>query len=136
MSVSYWGIVGYGVCIDNLYKYLDHEKINKIVRKLNLHYTFDDDVLEDDTFEGAVYDCFAEFLCDLDDDNIFNWDDDGNGRSFFLYMPSYPWQRKENEPQTLNQVRDRMVKLLKIVCDASSEDLYNTLGYISDWGCG
>lgn len=139
MSMSYWGIVGYGVCINDIEKYINHEKVNKIVRSLFKEEDFyeDDDVFEDDTFYGNPYYNFGEFLCELDDDKIFNFDDDGGDRTFFLYEPRYPWSgRKERQPNTVEECKDKIIKILKKVCDATYEQLENEIDYISESGCG
>ena len=139
MSMSYWGIVGYGVCINDIEKYINHEKVNKIVRSLFKEGDFyeDDDVFEDDTFYGNPYTNFGEFLCELDDDKIFNFDDDGQDKTFFLYEPIYPWSaKKEKQPQTVEECNDKIIKILKKVCDATYEQLEKEIGYISESGCG
>lgn len=138
MSMCYWGIVGYGVCIDDIYKYIDHGKVNKIIRTLFKEDDFytDDDVFDDDTFYGNPYCNFAEFLCELDEDKIFNFDDDGQGKAFFLYEPNYPWHTLKNEdPKTIEECEDKMIAVLRKVCDAKDEDLRNCINYISESGC-
>lgn len=138
MSMCYWGIVGYGVCIDDVDKYIDHGKVNKIVRTLfkeNDFYT-DDDVFDDDTFYGNPYYNFAEFLCDLDEDKIFDFDDDGQGTAFFLYKPKYPWNiQQDKQPKTRKECEDKMIAILRKVCDAKDEDLRSLFDYISESGC-
>ena len=136
MSMDYWGIIGYGVCLDDIYDYLNREKVNTLVRKLLPKETFEEDVFDDDTFYGNPYNNLAEFLCDLDEDKIFSWNDDGQGAPYFLYFPSYPWQRKENEPTDVNEVTDKMVKILHKVYDMPINELRKMIHYISTYGCG
>ena len=136
MSVSYWGIVGYGVCINDIDKYLDKYKINNLVRKFNPNIEFEEDVFEDDTFCGDPYNNLAEFLCDLDYRNILTWEDDGNGRAFLLYEPVYPWLIKaENQPKSVDEVKDLIIGILLNVCNASRNELVKEIDYISTWGC-
>jgi len=138
MSMCYWGIVGYGVCIEDIAKYINHEKVNSIIRTLFKEEDFheNDDVFEDDTFYGNPYTNFAEFLCDLDDDKIFSYDDDGQGRNFFLYVPRYPWHSKpDKEPETIEECEDKMVAVLQKVCNATDEQLKDCIKYISESGC-
>ena len=137
MSVSYWGIVGYGVCLDDIDKYLDREKINILVRKANPDIEFEEDVFDDYTFCGDPYSNLGEFLCELDDRNILSWDDDGNGRGFLLYEPIYPWlNNPSNQPKSMNETKDHIISVLKKVCDATYEELSKEIDFISTWGCG
>lgn len=136
MSMDYWAIEGYGVDLDEIEKYINTEKVNELVRKLLPNETFEEDVFEDDTFYGDPYTNFAEFLCELDEENIFCYEDDGNARAFFLYEPSYPWARNENEPKDKQEAEDKMIKVLKKVYDATWNDLRSYIRYISTYGCG
>lgn len=136
MSVSYWGIVGFGVCLDDIDKYLDKEKINILVRKLNPDIEFNEDVFDDYTFCGEPYTNLAEFLCELDYRHILSWADDGNNRAFFLYEPVYPWlSNSDKQPKSINEVKDYIISVLKKVCNTSYEDLSKEIDYISTWGC-
>ena len=135
MSVDYWGIVGYGICLDDVSKYLNAEKVNDLVRKLMPKETFEEDVFDDDTFFGDPYSNLAEFLCEFDDERIFSWEDDGQGTAYFLYEPSYPWQIKPNSPVVMNDIKDRMIKILKKIYDAPYEELENYIDFISTYGC-
>ena len=44
MSMTYWGIVGYGVCLDDLDPHLNNEKVNKLIREMNPDIVFEGDV--------------------------------------------------------------------------------------------
>ena len=133
MSMSYWGIVGYGVCIDDIYKYIDQKKVNQLVRDM-LPYDIEEDVFEDDTFYGNPYANFGDFLCSLDEDHIFDYDDNGNGSAYFLYMPTYSWRLKGNEPKTQKECKDKMMKILRQVCPGHDDEVMNCIDYISTWG--
>ena len=138
MSMCYWGIVGHGVCIDDIHKYINKEKVNKLVRELNpdIDLKENEDVFEENVFYGDPYMNFAEFLCELDEDKIFTYDDDGNGRYFFMYAPSYPWRRKNNEPKTIDECEDKLIAVLHKVCNTTYETLFSKIKDISEWGCG
>ena len=139
MSYSYWGIVGYGVCIDDITKYIDNEKVNLKVRELSPNETFEEDVFEDDTFCGCPYNNFAEFLSELDDTNVLTWEDGGNsGKCFLMYSPKYPWQMNGNEPQSYEEIETRIVNALRKVCkqNISAQELKAEINHISDYGCG
>ena len=112
MSMDYWGIVGYGVSVENIRKYINEEKVNTLVRELNANELFEDDVFDDDTFCGNPYNNFAEFLCELDETDTLTYDDDGNGGSYFLYCPKYPWYIKENDPKSYKDIDESILKSL------------------------
>jgi len=136
MSMDYWGITGYGVCLDDIEKYLDREKVNKIIRQMFPDEEFTEDVFDGFMFCGDPYTNFAEFLCEFDDRKILTYDDDGQGVAYFLYVPPYPWKAKENEPKTRKELEDYMISILRRVYDTDDCDLRNSLDYISTWGAG
>lgn len=136
MSVSYWGINGYGICINDIEKYLNYEKVNKLVRSLNPDVEFEDDIFEDSTFYGYPYISFADFLCELDDKKIMSYDDNGDGSSYFLYVPTYPWRRKRNEPKTEQKLEEYIIKILLKVYDATYDQLSEHIDYIDTYGRG
>lgn len=137
MSYCYWGITGYGLDVDDIYNYINHEKVNSLVRELMPNETFEEDVFEDDTFYGSPYQNFAEFLCELDDTHTIIWEDGGNSnKAYFLYVPKYPWMVKNNDPTSYKDVEDRIVNAVMKVCDADEEYVRSKIDSISDYGSG
>ena len=139
MSVSYWGIKGYGVNLDDVNKYIDNKKVNEIIRLLNPNITFEEYVFDDCTFYGDPYSSFGEFLSDLDDTGTLTWEDGGNSeKCYFLYVPPYPWQTKSNEPKSEKEIEDRIIKTLLRICETNTdpEDIRKYIEYIDDYGCG
>ena len=137
MSWSHWGIVGYGVDLDDITEYIDTEKVNKLVRELSPNETFEEDVFEDDTFCGNPYENFGEFLSELDETNTIIWDDGGDSnKHFFLYEPKYPWMIKNNDPVSYGDIEDRIIKVLLKVCNEDKEVLRSKIDHISDYGSG
>lgn len=135
--VEHWGIKGFGVDIDDIWRYIDKEKVNALVRELIPDQKFEEDVFDDDTFCGYPYYNFAEFLCDLDDKHIMDFDDDGNGKCYFLFMPSYPWSRSKFEPMTAQECEEYILDTLHKVCNVNSDDeLSQYIKYINTTGCG
>ena len=137
MSWCHWGIVGYGVDLDDIEKYINTEKVNKLVRELNPNEIFDEDVFEDDTFCGNPYQNFGEFLSELDETNSLIWDDGGDsGKHFFLYEPKYPWMIKNSDPVSYEDIEDRIIDVLTKVYDAETNVLRSKIDSISDYGSG
>ena len=136
MSMTYWGITGFGVCLTDIDKYLNKEKVNKFVRLGNPSMTFEDDVFDDYTFYGDPYNNLAEFLCEFDDKNILTYDDNGENDAYLLYVPPYPWRATKNEPKSQIELEDYILSILRKVYDADDYELRKSLDYINTWGCG
>lgn len=138
MSLDYWSITGYGICMDDIYGCINKEKVNKTVRELNPDFDFgNDDVFEDETFYGDPYYNIAHFFCELDPDNIFNYGDTGNGTSYLLFEPSYPWSSfRQKEPQTQEEVDEKIINLLMPYFDIPINGLKGYIRYIDATGCG
>ena len=137
MSWTHWGIVGYGVDLDDIEKYINKEKVNLLVREINPLENFDEDVFEDDTFCGNPYQNFGEFLSELDETKTIIWDDGGDsGKHFFLYEPKYPWMIKNNDPASYEDIENRIINVLIKVSDIDKETLRSKIDFISDYGSG
>jgi len=134
MSMTYWGIVGYGVCLDDLDPHLNNEKVNKLIREMNPDIVFEGDVLSNDTFYGEAYDSFAEFLCDINEEEIFTWADDGQGTYYFMYTAPMPWEMKLTEPKSLKEMKQRMADVLQKVYDIPFNTLIENITYIDTYG--
>ena len=142
MSMSYWGITGFGLCMDDIYPALKQdavkEKIKEMFKAIDTEGIDDvENILDDDWFYGDPFSNFAEFLIDAyDSKKILTWDDDGNNRSFLLYEPPYPWRLKEEDPKSSDELIEYMVDILQNVVDLPRDEIAKKLDYISTWGCG
>lgn len=137
MSVSYWGITGYGIDLDDIRNSIDEEKVYRLVKQLVPNEIFGDNVFEDNTFYGCPYESFGEFLSELDDTNTILWEDGGeNDSHYFLYIPKYPWQVSDKDPKNPKEIEDRIVKVLLKICNESEESLRSKIGFVSDFGYG
>ena len=135
MSVSYWGIIGYGVKLNDIYKYIDHDKVNSLVRDL-INEDIEGDVFDDDTFYGNPYSNFGEFLCEFDKDNIFMYDDNGNDESYFLFEPHYPWHANKNDPKTEEECADKIMAILRQISNGHNNEIRQCIDYVNEVGWG
>ena len=137
MSVLRWPIIGYGVTIDDISRYININKVGYELQRLlpNDNININENLLESDLFNGDPYCYFAEFLCDLTDTKWFNYDTDGEGREFFFYPATYPWQRQDNEPKSEEDVDKEIVAILNKVCDLPDNETY-PIEYIEETGWG
>lgn len=138
MSVEYWGIIGYGICLSDIDEYINKEKINNIVRNINPDIEFDDDVFDDDTFCGGLYMNLANFFCELDDSNILCYEDSGDGVCYLLFEPSFPWETsyRKNELKTKDEIRNKIIDLLTPYYNIPINILKEKIIYINTIGCG
>ena len=138
MSRCYWGIVGYGVSINSIYKYIDDKKVLKIILGLHPDIEIEEDISDDDWFYD-IYNNFAEFLCDLDETNSLSWQDTGDGgEAYFLYEPKYPWMFRNDDPMSYEEIEERIINILeKIIKDNTDmKEIRNLINHINDYGCG
>lgn len=134
MSVSYWGIVGYGVCLEDIEKYLNKGKVIKYLKILDPEFEAKDDPFSDDTFYGSPYDTLGDFLCHIDNKKIMNYTDNGYDRHYFLYEPPYPWHRKANEPSSVTELKRYITDIINEIYDIPEKALNRYLDYIDTAG--
>lgn len=132
MSVSYWVIEGVGINVNTIRPYLNKEKL---VQFLTEQLPDDELVIEfkkkgaccdlniDDFLYGDPFDNLADLLSHCDDSNSFTYGDDGESGAYLYYPPSFPWERTENEPETLEEVHRRIIKAVQRVTDLSDEEI-------------
>ncbi len=72
-----------------------------------------------------------------DDTDSLTYGDNGDGESYFYYPPSYPWERTENEPSSIAEVHERVIKAALRLCDMTREQVETLIDDdIYDYGCG
>lgn len=132
MSVSYWVIEGVGINVNTIRPYLNKEKL---VQFLTEQLPDDELVIEfkkkgtccdlniDDFLYGDPFDNLADLLSHCDDSNSLTYGDDGESGAYLYYSPSLPWERTENEPETLEEAHRRIIKAVQRVTDLSDEEI-------------
>lgn len=138
MSMSYWMNEGVGIRCDDIFDHLDKHKCYLVVQEQLPDEEIDEEGFElDDFLYGNAFENIADFLCCLDDDDIFTFGDNGDGQYYFLYPPSYPWGRRENEPKSLEEVHSRIVSILLKVTDLTPQEAEALIDDdIYEYGCG
>lgn len=54
-----------------------------------------------------------------------------------MAQPSYPWERTENEPSSIAEVHERVIKAVLRLCDMTREQVETLIDDdIYDYGCG
>lgn len=86
---------------------------------------------------GEPFENLADVFTFCDDTDSLTYGDNGNGESYFYYPPSYPWERTENEPSSIAEVHERVIKAVLRLCDMTREQVETLIDDdIYDYGCG
>lgn len=132
MSMSYWVIDGVGMNTDKIRPYLNPKKIvrfivekypgledlSKMVRK--------DDFSKfclDEYLHGALFESLGDMLTFCDDTDCMTYAGDDDGGDYFYYPPSMPWHRWESDPQSLDDLHQRIVLAVQKVTDLSPDEI-------------
>lgn len=137
MSTCYWMNEGIGVRDDKLYPHLDKQKCFRVISKElpELDIKMNNFNLDDYMFDPFMN--IGDFMCHVDDTGLMSYGDNGDGTSYFLYSPSYPWQRKENEPQSIEEVHKIIVKAIMKVTNLTAKEAEKLIeDDIYEYGCG
>lgn len=138
MSMSYWMCEGIGIRTNDLYPFLNAEKCIKVIKEQLPDKEIDKETFDiDEYFYGEPFQNLGELLCHVDDTDTLTYGDNGNGEYYFYYIRSYPWERKDNEPQSIEEVYERIIAAVIRLCDISSDAIRALVDEdIYDYGCG
>lgn len=126
MSLDYWVIRGVGVNADDVR--FNNEKVKHVLREQFAYETELLDALNDDNFDIGefVYECgldsIADFLTFCDDTDTLTYGE-ANGRSFFYYPPSMPWELTPNDPTSREEVYKNIIAAIQKVSDMTEEEI-------------
>lgn len=126
--MEHWIISGVGICADELRPFIDYEKLTSFLKE---EYEIDDGNLTltektglDGLMHGCPYDNFAELLTHCDETDLLTYDDTGNGEcSYLFYPPTMPWNRRENEPTSPEEVHELIAVAVSKICNIPREKL-------------
>lgn len=152
MSCYYWAIQGIGIKTSDIFKHLDKKKWFDAIKSLHPGWCEEgaEPVINADSFDIQDFQDFedlarehgymslAELIWHLDDSRKLIWIYGGDTESdYFLYKPSYPWEREEDDPRSIEDVYGYFVSLLRKITDLSEQEI---IGLIDDdidtYGCG
>lgn len=132
MSMCYWMIEGIGIDVEKIRPHLNNRKlINFLVEQ----YPEEEEILYwkgrrdvksfdiDDYLHGDLFDNLAELLTHCDDTDTLTFGDDGDGGVYFYYPPSMPWHRRDNEPQSPQEVHERIIDAVMVITDLSEAEI-------------
>lgn len=132
MSVSYWMIEGVGIDVNKIEPHLNKEKLAKlldaqlpnddIVNEIIEKGLYDDLDIHDFLY-GEPFANLADLLTHCDDSDSLCYGDDGDLGVYLYYPPSFPWQRTEKDPETVEEVHRRIIEAVQRVTDLSREKI-------------
>lgn len=136
MSMNYWMIEGVGLDADNVRPFLNKEKLAKFLLEqlsgepedveLLSHMLSSGDVGKlniDDYLYGMPFDNLADVLTHCDDTDSITYGDNGEGGYYFYYPPSMPWEMRDTEPKTVQEVHDRIIAAVQKITDLSPDEI-------------
>lgn len=146
MSMSYWMIEGVGLNVRDVEPHINTERMVKFFYE----QLPDDEDLEDmiasgdyssfdmdEYFYGNAFENLADVLCHCDDTDSITFGDDGDGGVYFYYPPSMHWYHTATEPQSEQEVIDRIVNAVQKIADMTKEEISKIIDndlYVM--GCG
>ncbi len=132
MSMSYWMIEGVGLNVDDIEPHINKEKAARFFYEqfpddaelkdmiaANNYSSFD----MEEYYDGNGFENLAEVLCFCDDTDSITFGDDGEGNAYFYYPPSMPWHHTATEPQTEQEVINRIIKAVQKITDMTEEEI-------------
>lgn len=138
MSVSYWMCQGVGIRTNELLPFLSTQKCVQFMKTQLPDEDIQEDKFDiDDYLYGEPFDNLAEMFTVCDNTNSLTYDDNGDGEYYFYYMPTYPWERTDNEPTSIEEVHKRIIDAVLCLCNMTAEQVNALIDDdIYDLGCG
>lgn len=136
MSMCYWMLEGIGLDTDKIVPYLNMEKVARllieqpdsepdIVENLKRMVESNDfsNLNIDDYLYGQPFDNLADLLTHCDDTDSSTYGSDGEGSYYFYYPPSMPWEMRDTEPQSLQDVHERIIAAVQKIADLRPQEI-------------
>lgn len=131
MSMCYWTVEGVGLDTSVIRPYLNNRKL---LNFLSQQLPDDEDVLEwknridlkgfdiDVFLWGQPFENLADILTHFDDTGTLCYGE-VDGADYFYYPPSMPWQIRENDPKSIDDVHKRIIDAVMAITDMSADQI-------------
>ena len=124
MSMCYWSLQGVGLNADDVKPYLNKQKCIDLYRKIYPDEEIDlTDIDDEDFLFRDMFDNIGDLLWCADTSDTLSYSCNGYGEWFFLYEPSFPWNRSANEPGSLEEAHKLLIDAVVCVCDLSRDEV-------------
>ena len=101
-----------------LLKFIDTKKLNNFLQKELPGMNIPEAVNIEDLTHGQPYSCLGEVFASLDNTNTLTFDGD-----FLFYPQSFPWERTDNEPETIDDVHNNIIKAVQIIVNLEEKNI-------------
>lgn len=132
MSMSYYGIVGYGVNVEKFANKINKDKLISLLKDEDVYEEGYDDYTS--YLNGQPYNWLAEMFWYSYGwfDNILTYEDSENC-SYLYYPAMLPWELKPSE-KSINKedVDEVIIDTIQSLADVSRSDILSEIGYIND----
>lgn len=134
--MDYWVINGIGINTNDIRPHLNQGKLLDFLAE---QLPDDEDVIKwvalreetgkcpafdiNDFFYGKPFANLADLLTFCDDTDTLTYDDDNEGSSYFYYPPSMPWELREDDPKTIEEVHQRIVAAVQKVTGLTADNI-------------
>lgn len=136
MSMCYWLIEGIGIDTDKLIPFIDNKKLaeflcvqlpdDEFVSEVVSQEKYDELDFEDFLY-GNPFENLADLLTSCDDTNTLTYGIDGEDGYYLYYPPSMPWHRVSNEPNSVEEVHQRIIAAVSSITNLSSDEIENMI---------
>lgn len=136
MSLEYWVIDGVGMDANVIRPHINKKKLAMFLREqlsgeLDIVNDMDrmlitDDFSDldiDDYIGGSPFENIADILTYCDDTDTLTFALDGDGRYFLYYPPSMPWEMRDTEPQSIEEVHERIITAVQKLTDLDAKTI-------------
>ena len=121
MSFTPWTVEGVGISVNTFAHRIDEEKLFHKIQEVT-HTSLEG--REEDPLEDLILDVFGYSDYYIDPEEypglLFGYCAE---ERFIFFPPAMPWQRKENEPKTLEEVHQMIVKLVCSITDMTADEV-------------
>ena len=131
--------MGVGIATSKLKPHLDTSKCIKFIKEQSNDELHTDGIefCIDDYLRGNLFENLAEMLCCCDDTDTLTWESNGDGEYYFYYTPTYSWHRRKNEPNSIEEVHERIIIAVQRLCNLPKELVEQLINDdIYEYGCG
>lgn len=138
MSVCHWICEGIGINTDDVIGKINIKKCIKFLKEQLPDAEIEENGFDiDDFLYGQPFDNFGDVLCHCDDTDTLTYGDNGEGEYYFFYTTSYPWERRDNEPASIEEVHERIIAAVQKLCDLTSDQIEKLIqDDLYEYGCG
>ena len=138
MSMCHWVCEGIGINTDDVIGKINVKKCIKFLKEQLPDAEIDEKDFDIyDFLYGQPFDNFGDVLCHCDDTDTLTYGDNGDGEYYFFYTTSYPWERRENEPASIEEVHERIIAAVQKLCDLTSDQIEKLIqDDLYEYGCG